>query len=181
MVRRIQVAAAIALAALALGCATACTGDAPTPRPVATTTPKGSGYFVGRSPEGVGAAVDLQAHDRITERAAEALLDLPEPAGRPAVTVGVASVVNDGGLPVPLPRFIAVMDGGGAVPLLPARTAGLGIPGAREIFPTPPLFVPADGAATVHLVLRNVHPAEVHAVKMVVRAGEPVVLSAHRR
>lgn len=171
-----------ASAALALGAVTACGGgDTPAAPPAATTVAGGSGYFVGTGPGGVGAAVDLQAHDAVTARAAEALLRVPAREGRPGLVVGVASVVNDGRSPVPLPRFVAVVDGGGATPLVAARSPGLGIPGAARIFPSPPLFVPAGGSATVYLVLRGARAEAVRSVKMIVRPGEPVMLGAHRR
>lgn len=174
--------AAAVLAAAALGTAAACGDDEPsTAGPAATTTPRGSGYFVGRSSDGVGAAVDMGAHDGYTERAAEALLSATTPDDPPLVTVGVASVVNNSARPVPVPRFIAVMEDGGAVPLTGARDPASGIPGARRIFPAPPLFVPAGGAVTLHVALRGVRPGDVRRMKMVVRAGAPVTLSAHRR
>lgn len=180
MVRRTQAAALAALAALALGAMSGCGGGTPVARPV-TTPPDGSGYFVGHGDGGLGAAVDLEAHDPVIGRATAAILDAPGRDGRPAVAVGLASVVNDSARPQPLPRFIAVVEGGGATPLVPARSAAADIPGARGIFPSPPLFIPAGGSATVHLVLRGARPEEVERVKMVVRAGESVTLRAHRR
>lgn len=172
--------AAAALAAAALSVLTAgCGGSDDFPRPEPVAPPDGSGYFVGTDAEGVGAAVDFHGSDPVVD-AARAHLARRAGDATP-VAIAVASIVNDGDDPAPLPRFTAVMANGGAVPLRPARTANLGIPHPRRAFPGAPLFLPPDAALTTYVVLRGARPEEVDHLRMVVRPGEPTTLAAQRR
>lgn len=175
MRRALHLAAVALLAAAAAGCGGGAAGTAPT-----ATVPDGTGYFVGTGPEGLGAAVDLLASDAVTDAVREETGAEPV-QGPPPLAIGMVAVVNARDEPVPLPRFVAVLDGGGAVPLTPARTSRNRLGAAVRHVPAPPLFVPADGSATTYVVLAGAAPAEVDHVRMVVRAGEAVRLGTRRR
>lgn len=171
-------AASAALAALALG---GCGGGTPVAERSPVADPTGSGYFVGTSRDGLGAAVDFLVDDPVTGPARERVEDAARAAGASPPAVGLASLVNRANVPVPLPEFIAVMPNGGATPIQAARGPASGLPRPENTFPAPPLFVPANGTATVYVVLRGVAPAEVDHLKMVPRPGDPVRLDARRR
>lgn len=174
--------AAVALVAAMLAClAAGCGGPDDFARPEPVPPPEGSGYFVGGDAHGMGAAVDFKGSDPVADAARVHLARRPASAGGAPVSIGVAAIVNDGDQPAPLPRFIAVMANGGAVPLSPARTAKVGIPRPRKVFPGTPLFVAPDAALTAYVVLRGVRPEEVDHLRMVVRPGEPATLHAQRR
>jgi hypothetical protein len=117
----------------------------------------------------------------VTTRARDAIGRAAAAAGEPAPAVGLVSLINGSDLPAPLPRFIAVLPGGGATPIEGARGPASGLEHPERVFPAPPLFVPAQGTATTYVVLRGATPAQVDHLKMVTRPGEPVRLDAHRR
>jgi hypothetical protein len=176
---------------LALACAAllaACSGGAdpdPGPEPAEPPGRRGTGYFVGRSPEGLGAAVDLRGNDPASRAVAAALVDIRRGDGRGPV-VAIASVVNDGTLPVSTPRFVAVLFSGGAAPLQPAREALAGRGTARAALAASLLeaeraVVPAGDSAVLHLVLRGAAAPEVESMRMVVVPGEPIALGARGR
>jgi hypothetical protein len=170
------------LAALAVAAALAlagCGDDTPRAERPPAADPTGSGYFVGTSGEGLGAAVDFMVDDPVTARVRARIDREADAAGTERPTVGLASLVNAADRPVPLPEFIAVLPNGGATPVPAARGPAGGPVEAR--FPAPPLFVPANGTATVYLLLRGVAPGAVDHLKMVPRPGEPVRLDARRR
>ena len=174
--------AAAALIATVLAClVTACGGSDDFRRPAQVAPPDGSGYFVGVDAHGMGAAVDFHGSDPVADAARAQLARRPAQASAEPVAIGVAAIVNDGDEAAALPRFIAVMANGGAVPLSPARTAEIGLPHPRRLFPGSPLFVAPGAALTTYVVLRGVHPEEVDHLTMVVRQGEPTTLRAHRR
>lgn len=181
MGHRTQGAAAALIAAVLACLAVGCGGSDDFGRPAHVAPPDGSGYFVGADAHGMGAAVDFHGSDPVVD-AARAQLARTSPSGSgPPVAIGVAAIVNDGDEPAALPRFIAVMANGGAVPLSPARTAQIGIAHPRKVFPGSPLFVAPGAALTTYVVLRGVSPEEVDHLTMVVRPGEPTTLRARRR
>jgi hypothetical protein len=171
------------LAAIAAGCSS---GSVPgPPRTEPEPAPAGTGYFVGTGPEGLGASLDLLGDDPVV-RVVDAALAARD--GRPGevASVGIVSVVNQGRSPIAMPRFVADLAAGGAVPLRRAADVlrpGEG-PAARRALArlrTVPVRVPAGGAATAYVVLGATPPAEVASVRMVVVRGQPVTLTAHRR
>jgi hypothetical protein len=181
MRRTTQLAPLAALVAAAAMAAAGCGDGPPTAEPVPSGDPAGSGYFVGKGPDGLGAAVDFMVDDPVATLARDAIGRAAAATGEPAPAVGLASLVNDSELPSPVPSFIAVMPGGGATPVDAARGPASGLAHPARVFPSPPLFIPAEGTATVYVVLSGVSPAEVDHLKMVVRPGESVRLDAHRR
>jgi hypothetical protein len=181
MRRTTQLAPLAALVAAAAIAAAGCGDDPSAAAPPPSGDPTGSGYFVGKGSDGLGAAVDFMVDDPVTARARSAIGRAAAAAGEPAPAVGLASLVNDSGLPSPVPAFIAVLPGGGATPVQAARGPASGLARPARVFPSPPLFVPAEGTATVYVVLRGASPAEVDHLKMVVRPGESVRLDARRR
>ena len=178
-------AGAIAALALALaGC-----GGSPsridTGPPAPEPAPTGTGYFVGTGPDGLGATLDLLADDPTTRAVGDALVQTVSPPER-APAVGIASVVNDDALAAAAPSFIALFPGGGALPIIDARTAIEDARGpvarrARALLGTAPRRVPAGGAITQYVVLRDVEPAEVDAVRMASPPLEPIPMEARRR
>ena len=176
-------AAAGALAILVLA---GCSGGGPAPaRPPAPPEPRGTGYFVGTGPDGVGASLDLFADDPIVREIDAALAARGGPRGdRPAV--GVASIVNDGRFGILTPRFIADLSTGGALPLRSAADALSGAAGpaarrARARLGDAPRRVPGGGAVTAYVVLEGAAPEAVGSVRMVLARGGSVTLTARRR
>jgi hypothetical protein len=176
--------AALAALVLVAGCGGGRAGEtqprAPAPRPT-----DGTGYFVGTGPGGLGAAVDLLGDDPAARAVAAALAPARDPGGLERV-VAIASVVNDGADPAPVPRIVAELSGGGAAPLVPAREALRGVGGAAarraaRLLPPERRRVPAGGALTMHLVMSGANPREVTAMRMVVVPGEPIALRPQRR
>ena len=176
-----------ALAAVLVASALAGAGCAQGPEPSRVgiePPPSGTGYFVGRGADGLGASLDLLADDPVV-RLVDAALAARD-GGRSAPSVGVASVVNDGPAGRPMPRFIADLATGGALPLREAsdvlrRDEG---PEARRALARLDAIsarVPAEGAATAYVVLQAVPAAEVASVRMVVPRGAPITLAARRR
>lgn len=179
--RRLRLAAAIAAIAAVAGC-TSATPPGPEPAP---PPPEGTGYFVGAAPDGFGGSVDLLAGDSLTREVQHALGRRPRPdALLPAV--GIASLVNDSTEPMPLPIFVALFEGGGALPLTTARAALRPVRTAlaRRVerrLPDEPRTVPARGTAIVYVVLRGASARAVTSMRMTARPGQPVELSARRR
>lgn len=171
-------AAAGALAILALA---GCSARGPAPaRPPAPPEPRGTGYFVGTGPDGVGASLDLFADDPVVREIDAALAARGGPrADRPAV--GVASIVNDGRFGILAPRFIADLSTGGALPLRSAADALAGATGPAARLGDAPRRVPGGGAATAYVVLEGAAPEAVGSVRMVLARGGSVTLSARRR
>lgn len=179
---RRALAAALAGAALVgAGCSPGASPSRAVPEPV----PAGTAYFVGTGSDGIGASLDLLAEDPVVRLVDAALAARGAERGAEP-SVGVASIVNDGPLGTPVPRFIAELSGGGAVPLRDAADvlrpgdgpearralARLGASAAR---------VPAEGAATAYVVLEGAPAAEVASVRMVVPGAAPITLAARRR
>jgi len=176
------VALVVALTLAVAGCSS---GDAPPPPPDPTPPAPGSAYFVGTASDGLGATLDLEGQDPVTEAIDAALRARDGRVGAGPV-VGVASVVNESPTPVAPPAFIAEFENGGAVPLLPAArvVAEGGGPAARQalaMIGTPVLVVPAGGADTLYVVLRGAPPGDVATVRMVVAPGSIVTMEARRR
>ena len=95
-------------------------------------------------------------------------------------------MVNDGRSGTPMPRFIADLSTGGAVPLRDAADLlrpGDGPEARRALarLATLPGRVPAEGAATAYVVLEAAPAAEVASVRMVMARGGPITLAARRR
>lgn len=176
-------AVAVCAALLALhGCGGG--GSAPPPEDPPPTRP-GSAYFVGTGADGVGATLDLEGQDPVTEAVDAALRARDGVAGEGPV-VGVASVVNEGARVLPAPTFIAQFEGGGALALesaaaVVAEADGPAARRALRLLGRPPVVVPAGGADTLYVVLRGAAPGEVDSVRMVVRPGEIVMLQARSR
>jgi hypothetical protein len=175
----------LALLAIPALAAAGCGGDddagAP-PAPPQDRPPAGSGYFVGTDPEGLGASIDLSGYDDVLARV-RARLAAAEPGSRAEriTAVGVVSLVNTGTLPRAVPRFIAVLDGGGAVPL-PAASIARDLPDrAAAALPPQPLIVPAGGSATAYVALSGAPPERLDHLKMVVAPGQVTRLPARRR
>ncbi|WP_217920970.1 hypothetical protein [Miltoncostaea oceani] len=163
-----------------------CGDDGPPPPPEHPPPARpGSAYFVGTGEDGVGATLDLEGQDPVTE-AVDAALRARDGAVGEGPVVGVASVVNEGPGVVPAPTFIAQFEGGGALALEDARAvvAESGGPAARRalrLLGRPSVLVPAGGADTIYVVLRGAAPGEVDAVRMVVGPGRIVMLQARPR
>jgi hypothetical protein len=175
-----RVLLALACAALLAGCS----GDGdPDPAPAEPAAERGTGYFVGRSPEGLGAAVDLRGNDPASRAIAAALTD---PRSPEVPVIVIASLVNDGARPVPTPSFVAVLFSGGAAPLEPAGEVLAGrrdaeAARAAALLEPDRALVPAGGSAVLHLVLRGAGALEVESVRMVLVPGQPIALAARSR
>ncbi len=176
-------AAALAAALLASGCSSAGTSEPPRTSP--EPPPSGTGYFVGTGPDGVGASLDLLGEDPVV-RMIDAALRVNADPRLEIPAVGVASVVNEGAVGIPAPRFVAELGDGTAVPL--PRAADVLRPSdgplARRALArlrSVPVRVRAEGAATFYVVLRGPAPAEVASARMVVVRGQPITLAARRR
>jgi hypothetical protein len=183
-VRRASAALAAAAAALAAGCGG---GGPPSPAPEPPAPPEalGSGYFVGRAANGVGATVDLRAADPVV-RALDAALLRTTPRGGPAPAVGIASVVNDSARPAIAPWFTAVLEGGAVVPLTPAAEAlaGRTDPLARRaarLLPAQRQILEGGTSAVDYVVLRWAVPGRVAEVRMATGAGGPARLAPRPR
>jgi hypothetical protein len=181
--QRFSRAAAIglALATALIALAAACGGSGPQADPVEPepTGGAGSGYFVGKHPDGLGVAVDLHGEDAVTRVVRGPLMAAgvrPEP-----VSIAVVSIINNGSRSQPLPAFIAVTDRGGATPLTPLRALAGGIAPLARAAPVPPLFVPAGRTATVYVVLAGVPPEQVDHLKLVLRPSDAVRLDSRAR
>jgi len=177
------VRAALAAAA-ALLLAAGCGGSG---EPVATAPappPSGTGYFVG-SEDGIGASLDLLGEDPVSRAVDRALL---AQGGEPGTLpdVGLASIVNETATGFALPRFVAILEGGRAVILVPAAEAlraarGPAARRARALLRSAPRRVPAEGAAVAYLVLPGAAADAVDSVRMAAGPEPAIVLSARRR
>lgn len=101
-------------------------------------------------------------------------------------SIGVVSIVNDGDAAISVPRFVAQIEGGGAVALRRATEvlrpgAGPAARAALRRVRTLPGVIPGGGAATAYVVLEGVVAPAVVAVRMVVGRGRSITLAAHRR
>ena len=147
----------VALLAAAAGCAGALAGCGPEPAPSATAPPAPTGaHFAG-----------FDEASRAVRRALAA-------AGQEA-HVAIASLVNEGGEPVPVPRFAAVDRLGERHGLPTAARARGGLPGAearraRDLLDEP-ATVPAGGSALVYLVLRGASPGDLRELRMRAPSG----------
>jgi len=179
--RPTRLLAAAAVAALALaGCDG---GDEEGTRPT-TQAPPGTGYFVGRSGDDVGASVDFGGFDQVSLALLDALAPGARPE-RPELTVGIAAVVNSSSRTLPEPVFVGVRADGGTVALTSARRAlaGRDEPAARRaraLMPPPGPLAP-NGTRTVYLLLRGVRAGELAGVRMRVGSRDPVELRRERR
>jgi hypothetical protein len=183
-VRAARAAALAPAVALALAAVAGCTGSAARTTTAPTAPPPdGTGYFVGSGPHGVGASLDLEGDDPVIRAIERALISLGTARG---ARVGIASVVDDGPLAVPAPRFVARFEGGGALPfdsateaIGPGRTPAARL--ARRMLAAVPRRIPAGGAGTVYVVLRGAAVEDVSSVVMVAVPGAPVTLTPRRR
>lgn len=181
--RALRAAATVAAVAAVAACGSGGRAGEPAPGPV--TAPDGSGLFAGSGADGVGATVDLEAHDPVT-RAVGAVLRTNAGPGGEVPAIGIAAVVNDGPRAVPAPSFVAILDGGGAAPLGDPRDlvpdpGGRAARRALAMLGPSPVTVPSGGAATVYVALPHADPGEVDSVRMVVVPGRPVTLRARSR
>ena len=181
--RRPLAAGVAACLVLAAGCGS----GSPSPAPEAPAPPEapGSGYFVGTSPAGVGATVDLRGSDPAS-RAVETALLRDAPRAGPAPSVGIASIVNGAERPVRAPTFTAELASGELVPLSPARDAlgGRDDPAARRaerLLPVERMRLPAGASAVVYLVLEGEVPGAVAEVRMASGPEAPIALAPRPR
>ena len=182
--RRPLAAAVAACLVLAAGCGG---GGSPSPAPEPPAPPQapGSGYFVGTSPAGVGATVDLRGSDPAS-RALETALLPDAPRGGPAPSVGIASIVNGAARPVRAPTFTAELASGELVPLSPARAVlgGRDDPAARRaemLLPAEQARLPAGASAVIYLVLDAEVPGAVAGVRMATGPEAPIALAPRPR
>lgn len=176
-------AAAAALAALLLALA-AC-GEGTPPAPTAPPPPpSGTGYFVG-SDEGIGATLDMLGDDPVSRSVERALVAEVGPTGD-VPDVGIASIVNETPSGFAAPRFVAILEGGRAVILTPARDALRGARGpaarqARARLRAVPARIPSEGAGVAYLVLRGASADQVAKVVMAAGPQPSITLAARRR
>lgn len=169
----VLITAVLVTLAVAAGCGG---GDDPGPTPPA---PAGTAHFVGTDPDGLGAVVDFAAEDPVLD-ALRAAVDAT-PGRSVPVWLGAVALVNRGSTSAAVPRFVAVLPDGGAVPLDQPRAPRLAIPGVDSLAPAGPLLIPPQGAGTVYVALRGVPPRAVDHLRMVVRRGVSVRLDARPR
>lgn len=141
--------------------------------------PQGSGYFVGRTPGGLGVAVDLAGFDPTAQAVARALLDYPRP-----VALAIVSMVNDGGRDVPAPELVARTRAGRLVPLVDVRVLLARLPEAaaqavRKRLPPVPGVLAAGTSSLRYLGAVDVAVPDVDGVRMV--ASDAVIDLSERR
>lgn len=173
-----------ALAAVALAGA-GCSPAAEPSRGEPERAPAGTAFFVGTGADGIGASLDLLADDPVVRLVDAALAARGEERGGEP-SVAVVSLVNDGRLGTPMPRFIADLSTGGAVPLRGAADLlrpGDGPEARRALarLSALPRRVPAEGAATAYVVLEAAPAAEVASVRMLMARGGSITLAARPR
>jgi hypothetical protein len=168
-------------AAAAIGCALALAGCRADPPPSATAPPAPAGaHFEGALAGGLGASVDFDGFDAAARAVRRALTARGEGA-----RVAIASLVNDGGEPVPVPAFVAIARSGQRHALLTAARVLRGLPGAearraRDVLDEP-ATVPAEGSAVVYLVLRGASPGELRELRMRAPGGAAADLERRGR
>ena len=178
---RAAIAAALAAAVLALA---GCGGDGAPRETTPAPPPSGTGWFVG-SREGIGATLDLAGDDPVSRKVTRALLAEAGP-GEPPATVGIASIVNETPSGFAAPRFIAILESGRAVILVPATEAlrdarGPAARTARAALEGVPERIPSEGAGLAYLVLRGARVDEVASVTMAAGPEPSITLAARRR
>lgn len=129
--------------------------------------PQASGYFVGRTPGGLGVAVDLAGFDPTAQEVSRALLDYPRP-----VALAIVSLVNDGDRDVTAPELTARTRSGRLVPLVDVRVLLGRIPSAaaqavRKGLPPAPEALPVGTSSLRYLGAVDVAVADVDGVRMV--------------
>jgi hypothetical protein len=174
--------AAAALAALLLALA-GCGDGSPPPQP-APPPPSGTGWFVG-SEGGIGATLDLRGDDPVSRSVAHALAGAAGPAGE-APDVGIASIVNETSSGFDAPRFVAILDNGRGVILIPALEALRGVTGpaarqARARLRAVRSRIDARSAGAAYLVLRGASVDRVASVVMAAGPQPSITLAARRR
>jgi hypothetical protein len=179
----VRAALAAALAAVVLALA-GCGGDAAPRETAPPPPPSGTGYFVG-SQEGIGATLDLVGDDPVSRTVTRALLAESGPAAAPAA-VGIASIVNETPSGFDAPRFIAILESGRAVILVPAAEAlrvahGPAARAARAALRRVPGRIPSEGAGLAYLVLSGARVDEVASVRMAAGPQPSITLAARRR
>jgi hypothetical protein len=175
-VRAIRGAAALCASLALVG---GCGGSSQTPKPEPETVPF-TGYFAGRSADGLGASVDMAGFDATAVVVDRALLQLDRPAA-----LAIVAVVNGTGKAIARPRFVAQTLAGGARPMRTARAVLAGLPGegAREAYRTvgpAPKRVRAADSAQLYLVLDGSTREEVLSIQMVVGDTRTTLASQQR-
>lgn len=174
---------ATGLAALALGAA-GCDGGGEGTTPTTAPAPDGTGYFVGRSGDDVGASVDFGGFDAVSLALVASIVPDGRP-DRPGVAVGIAAVVSQSSRTLPEPVFVGVRADGSTVALASARRAlaGRDDPAARRAraLMGPPGPLPPNGTRTIYLLLAGIRAAELAGVRMRVGVREPAELRRARR
>jgi hypothetical protein len=168
---------AVALAGVVAGSGTACGGDPPPGPPV--PAPPATGYFVGRTADGLGIAVDLAGFDPTAQRVSRVLLDYPRP-----VALAIVAVVNSGEADAGQPQLAVRTRSERMVPLVDVRVLLGRIPGAASLAAArrvPLAGVLAPGASSLrYLAAEDVAPQDVTGVRAI--AGDAVLeLSEERR
>ena len=139
-----------------------------------------TGYFAGRSADGLGASIDMAGFDTTAAVVDRALLRLDRP-----VALAIVAVVNGTDKAIACPRFVAQTLAGGSRPLRTARAVLAGLPGtgARTAYRTvgpAPKRVRAGGSAQLYLVLDGATREEVLSIQMVVGDTRTTLASQQR-
>ncbi|MFN8123246.1 MAG: hypothetical protein U0237_12540 [Thermoleophilia bacterium] len=141
--------------------------------------PQASGYFVGRTPGGLGVAVDLAGFDPTAQAVSTALLDYPRP-----VALAIVSMVNDGDRDVPAPELVARTRSGRLVPLVDVRVLLARLPeasaqAARKRLQPAPGVLAAGTSSLRYLGAVDVAVPDVDGIRMV--ASDAVMDLQERR
>jgi hypothetical protein len=156
-----------------------CGGSSQAPKPEPETIPF-TGYFAGRSADGLGASVDMAGFDATAVVVDRALLRLDRPAA-----LAIVAVVNGTATAIARPRFVAQTLAGGSRPMRTARAVLAGIPGtgARDAYRTvgpAPTRVRAGKSAQLYLVLDGATREEVLSIDMVLDGTRTTLASQER-
>jgi len=141
--------------------------------------PQASGYFVGRTPGGLGVAVDLGGFDPTAQSVSRALQHYPRP-----VALAIVSMVNGGTGDVPAPELVARTRSGRMVPLVDVRVLLARLPDAparvvrMRLRPVPAVLA-AGTSSLRYLGAVDVAVADVDGVRMV--AADAVMDLSERR
>ncbi len=156
-----------------------CGGSSQAPKPAPETVPF-TGYFAGRSADGLGGSVDMAGFDATAVVIDRALLRLDRPAA-----LAIVAVVNGTATAIARPRFVALTLAGGARPMRTARAVLADIPGTgaldayRTVGPAPKR-VRAGKSAQLYLVLDGATREEVLSIDMVLDGTHTTLASQER-